>query len=61
MLEVSYRLNVSYRPLQKLGDELGGIGGAAVAHNHIRFQKQMLNDRRLSKRVKRIQNKLISQ
>jgi len=61
MIEVNYRLNMSYRPLEQLGDELGGIGGAAVANNHMRLQKQMLKDRRLAKRVKQIQNKLISE
>ena len=37
LIEMSYRLNMSYRSLQKLGDELGGIGGAAVANNHMRL------------------------
>jgi hypothetical protein len=61
LIEMSYRLNMSYRPLQKLGEELGKIGGAAVAHNHTRFRKHMVNDKRLSKRVEKIQSKLISQ
>jgi hypothetical protein len=57
---MSYQLSMSYRPLQKLGDELGGIGGAAVTNNHMRLQKQMLKDRELEKRVKQIYNKLVS-
>jgi len=60
LIEMSYRLNMSYRPLQKLGEELGGIGGAAVANNHMRLQKQMLRDRKLAKRVKHIHDKVIS-
>ena len=60
LIEMSHRLNVSYSPLQKLGKELGGIGGAAVASNHTRLKKQMLRDRELAKRVKKIHNKLIS-
>ena len=60
LIEMSYLLNVSYRPLEKLGDELGGIGGAAVTNNHMRLQKQMLKDRELAKRVKQIYNKLVS-
>ena len=60
LIEMVYRLNMSQRPLQRLGDELGGIGGAAVANNHTRIQKQILDDGRFSKRVKRIYSKLIS-
>jgi len=60
LIEMVYRLNMSQRPLQRLGDELGGIGGAAVANNHTRIQKQILDDGRLSKRVKKIYNKLVS-
>ena len=60
LIEMVYRLNMSQRPLQRLGDELGGIGGAAVANNHTRIQKQILDDGRLSKRVKKIYSKLIS-
>jgi hypothetical protein len=60
LIEMSYLLNVSYRPLEKLWDELGGIGGAAVTNNHMRLQKQMLKDRELAKQVKQIYNKLVS-
>lgn len=60
VIEMSHRLNMSYIPLQKLGEESGGIGGAAVANTHMRLQKQMLRDRELAKRVKQIYNKLIS-
>jgi chromosomal replication initiation ATPase DnaA len=51
LIEMSYRLNMSGRPLQALGRELGGIGGDAVAHTHERMGKRMGKDRRLSKRV----------
>jgi putative transposase len=61
LIEMSYRLNMSYRPLQKLGDELGGIGGAAVAHNHNRIQKQMLYDKKFAKRVEKIYKIILSQ
>jgi hypothetical protein len=53
-------LNMNRNPLQKLGEELGSIGGAAVANTHMRFQKQMLRDRELARRVKQIHNKLVS-
>ena len=61
LIEMSYRLNMRYRSLQKLGDELGGIGGAAVAQNHNRLQKQMLNDKRLAQRVEKIYKSILSQ
>ncbi|MCX6354913.1 MAG: hypothetical protein NTZ78_08425 [Candidatus Aureabacteria bacterium] len=61
LIEMSYRLNMSYRSLQKLGDELGGIGGAAVAQNHNRLQKQMLNDKKLARRVEKIYKSILSQ
>ncbi|MCX6355145.1 MAG: hypothetical protein NTZ78_09620 [Candidatus Aureabacteria bacterium] len=60
LIEMSYLLNMSYRPLEKLGGELGGIGGAAVTNNHMRLEKQMLEDRKLEKRAKQIHNKLVS-
>jgi len=61
LIEMSYLLNVSYRPLEKLADELGGIGGAAVTNNHMRLQKQMLKDRELVKRVEKIYKSILSQ
>ncbi|MCX6356878.1 MAG: transposase [Candidatus Aureabacteria bacterium] len=61
LIEMSYRLNMSYRPLQKLGDELGGIGGAAVAHNHNRLQKHMLYDKKFAKRIEEIYKSILSQ
>lgn len=60
VIEMSYLLNMSYMPLGKLGDELGGVGGAAVTNNHMRFDKQMWEDRKLEKRVKQIHKKFIS-
>jgi hypothetical protein len=60
LIAMSYRLNMNRNPLQKLGEELGSIGGAAVANTHMRFQKQMLRDRELARRVKQIHNKLVS-
>jgi REP element-mobilizing transposase RayT len=60
LIEMSYRLNMSYSPLQKLGEELGGIGGAAVANTHMRFQKKIVSDRELAKRVKQIYDNLAS-
>jgi hypothetical protein len=60
LIEMTYRLNMSYSPLQKLGKELGGIGGGAVANTHMRLQKQMMRDRKLAKRAKRIHDKLLS-
>jgi REP element-mobilizing transposase RayT len=60
LIEMVYRLNMSYRPLQRLGDELGGIGGNAMTNNHMRIQKQISDDGRLSKRVEKIYNRLVS-
>ena len=60
LLEMSYRLNTNYLPLQKLGDELGGIGGAAITNNHMRLQQQMSDDARLTRRVEKIHRKLFS-
>jgi REP element-mobilizing transposase RayT len=57
LIEMSYRLNLSGKPLQELGRELGRIGGDAVAHTHERMEKQMSKDRRLLKRVEQMRNK----
>ena len=46
--------------LQKIGDELGGISGAAVTNNRMRLQKQMIKDRKLEKRVTQIYGKIPS-
>jgi hypothetical protein len=58
LIEMSYRLNMSGQSLQKLGRELGGIGGDAVAHTHERMRERMLKDSRLSRRIEKIQKQL---
>ena len=60
LIEISYRLNSGVRPIQDLGDELGGIGGAAVRNCHMRLQEQIMKDTRLATKVKKIYNKLVS-
>jgi len=60
LIEMSYRLNMSGKSLQKIGDELGCISGAAVRNNHMRLQKEMARDRALEKRVNKIHDKLVS-
>jgi chromosomal replication initiation ATPase DnaA len=60
LIEISYRLNVSGRSLQKIGDELGGISGAAVMNSHVRLQEKMLRDRTLGRRLERICDKVYS-
>ena len=60
LLEMGYWLNMGYQPLKAIGDELGGVGGAAMRNNHLRLQRQMMRDGRLAKRVKRIHDTLVS-
>ena len=60
LIEISYRLNVSGRSLQKIGDELGGISGAAVMNSHVRLQEKMLRDRTLGRCLERICDKVYS-
>ena len=60
MIAMSYRLNSGGRAIQKLGDELGGIGGAAVRNTHIRLQEQITRDKRLSEKVRKIHERLVS-
>lgn len=60
LLEMSYRLNMRYRPLVSIGEEVGGVGGAALRNNHVRLQGEMAHDRALSHRVKKIHDKLDS-
>lgn len=61
VIELSYRLNFRKTSLQKLGLELGGIGGDAIAHNHARIQKVLEKDAKLLKRINLIERKLRSQ
>jgi chromosomal replication initiation ATPase DnaA len=58
MVEVSYRLNITKKSLQELGQELGSIGGDAVGHAHERFQRKIENDKRVTQRIERILQKL---
>jgi hypothetical protein len=58
LIEVSYRLNVTKKSLQELGQELGGIGGDAVGHAHERFQRNGENDKRVTQRIERILQRL---
>ena len=58
LIEMSYRLNMRGKSLQQLGQELGGIGGDAVAHVHERMKERLLRDKRLSRRIERIQKQL---
>jgi REP element-mobilizing transposase RayT len=60
LIELSYRMNTSGKPLQKIGDELGGISGAAITNNRKRFREQMARDHKLEKLVKQICSKLVS-
>jgi len=58
LVEISYRLNVTKKSLQELGQELGGIGGDAVGHAHERFQEKMKHDKRVTQRIERILQRL---
>jgi REP element-mobilizing transposase RayT len=60
LIEMSYRLNMRGRPLQKLGEELGGVSGAALTNNHKRVLQQEARDGKLGQRVKQIQLKVLS-
>ncbi|MEI6634296.1 MAG: transposase [Chlamydiota bacterium] len=61
LIELVYRLNFRKKPLQELGRELGGIGGASIAHTHKRVQKKMMSDKRLSQKVHSLHQKTLSQ
>ena len=61
LIELSYRLNFREKSLMQLGDELGGVGGDSIAHTHKRIQKKMKEDEKLSRRVNRIYQEIISQ
>jgi putative transposase len=54
LVEVIYRLNITKKSLQELGQELGGIGGDAIGHAHERFQRKLKHDKRISQRMERI-------
>ena len=61
LIELSYQLNFRKKSLSQLGGELGGISGAALTHTHQRLQKKMEKDKKLSRRVNRIYQEIISQ
>jgi hypothetical protein len=48
LIEVNYKLNFRKKSLQKLGEELGGIGGDGIAPTHQRIQKKMEKDKMLA-------------
>jgi len=60
LIELSYRLNFRKKSLGELGEELGDISGAALTHTHHRLQKKMEKDKKLSRRVNRIYQGVIS-
>ena len=60
LIELSYRLNFRKKSLTQLGEELG-VGGDSIAHTHQRIQKKMKEDEKLSRRVNRIYQEIISQ
>ena len=61
LIELAYQLNFRKKSLQKLGEELGGVGGDSVAHAHQRIQDKMKKDKKLSRLVDQTYKKLISQ
>ena len=61
LIELSYLLNFRKKSLQKLGEELGGIGGDSVAHAHQRIQRKVEKDKKLSRRLKRLYQEIVSQ
>lgn len=58
LIEMSYLYNMCSKPLQVLGRELGGIGGAAVALAHERMKKEMSMNGDLARRVEHVRDKL---
>ena len=60
LIAMSYRLNSGGKAIQTLGDELGGIGGAAVRNTHMRLQEQITRDGRVSEKVRKIHERLVS-
>ena len=61
LIELSYRLNFRKKSLMQLGNELGGVGGDSIAHTHKRIQKKLKEDKKLTRRVNRIYQEIISQ
>ena len=61
LIELSYRLNFRKKSLRELGEELGGISAGGLTHTHQRIQKKMKRDKKLSRRVNRIYQEIISQ
>ena len=50
-----------YEPWERAGGDLSGRQGQnTVTNNHMRLEKQMLEDGKLEKRVKQIHNKPVS-
>jgi len=60
LIELSYQLNFRKKSLRELGEELGGISGAALTHTHHRLHKKMEKDKKLFRRVNRIYQEIIS-
>lgn len=54
LIGTSYRMSSGGISIRRLGQELGGIGGAAVRIAHLRLQDQLSRDRRLAVRVRKI-------
>jgi REP element-mobilizing transposase RayT len=61
LIELSYRLNFGKTPLQGLGQELGGITGASIAHIHKRVQKRIVSDTRLAKMIDALYERILCQ
>lgn len=61
LIELSYQLNFRKKSLRELGEELGGISAGGLTHTHQRIQNKMKQDKKLSRRVTRIYQEIISQ
>lgn len=61
LIELSHQLNFREKSLQELGEELGGIGGGGISHTHQRIQNKTKKDKKLSRRINRIYQEIISQ
>lgn len=59
-IAMAYRLNSGVRTIKKLGDELGGIGGAAVRNTYVHVEEQLKRDRGLAARARNIHARLVS-
>ena len=60
VIAMAYRLNSGVRAIKKLGDELGGIGGAAMRNTYVRMEEQLKGDRGLAARARNIHARLVS-